>query len=80
MVQYGLEPGDWKPMRTIGPGVAEIRVHVEGEHRVFYVARFEKAVYVLGAFSKKTQKTPRSAVDLARVRYREVLRMEGLTK
>jgi hypothetical protein len=27
-VQSGLEPSDWKPMQTIGPGVNEIRIHV----------------------------------------------------
>ena len=26
-VQHGLEPDDWKPMKTIGAGVREIRVH-----------------------------------------------------
>ena len=58
MVQHGLEPGDWKPMRIIGPGVGEIRVHVEGEHRVFYVARFEKAVYVLQRLQQEDSKDP----------------------
>jgi len=33
-VQSGLEPGDWKPMQAIGPGVKEIRIHVLGEWRV----------------------------------------------
>ena len=56
-VQQGLEPDDWKPMPTVGPGVREIRVHVEGAHRVFFVATAAEAVYVLHAFEKKTQKT-----------------------
>ena len=30
-VQSGVEPSDWKPMQTIGPGVNEIRIHVLGE-------------------------------------------------
>ena len=25
-VQQGLDPDDWKPMRSIGPGVREIRI------------------------------------------------------
>src|SRR6185295_14536447 len=61
-VQQGLEPGDWKPMPTVGPGVREIRIHIDGAHRVFYVATRAEAVYVLHAFEKKTQKT--SAKDL----------------
>lgn len=32
-VQLGDMPTDWKPMITIGPGVAEIRVHAENEYR-----------------------------------------------
>ena len=30
-VQNGLEPSDWRPISTIGPGVNEIRIHVLGE-------------------------------------------------
>ena len=29
--QQGLDPDDWKPMKTVGPGVREIRIHVEEE-------------------------------------------------
>jgi phage-related protein len=25
-VQWGVNPDDWKPMKTIGPGVREIRI------------------------------------------------------
>jgi len=63
-------------MPAIGPGVNEIRVHADGEHRVFYVAKFARAIYVLGALEKKTWKTPKSAIDLAKARYREVLQLE----
>jgi phage-related protein len=66
LVQRGLEPGDWKPMRSVGPGVIEIRIHVRGEYRVLYVAKFEEAVYVLHAFQKKTQQTRRADIELAR--------------
>jgi phage-related protein len=71
-VQRGLEPSDWKPMTIIGPGVKEIRIHVLGEWRVIYVARLADAVYVLHAFQKKTQKTRREDVELARRRYRQI--------
>ena len=69
-VQQGNEPSDWKPMSSVGPGVNEIRVHVEGEYRVLYVARFEEAVYVLHVFRKKTQRTPKSHIEIASTRYR----------
>jgi phage-related protein len=36
-VQNGVEPHDWKPMRTVGPGVREIRIRdSSGIYRVFY--------------------------------------------
>lgn len=53
-LQQGNSPSDFKPMRTVGKGVEEIRLHVDGAYRVFYIARFEEAVYVLHAFRKKT--------------------------
>jgi phage-related protein len=71
-VQNGLEPSDWRPMRTIGPGVKEIRIHVLGEWRVVYVAVRNDAVYVLHAFQKKSRKTSRQDIDLARHRYRQI--------
>src|SRR5713101_5021259 len=59
-VQQGKEPDDWKPMPSVGAGVQEIRVRDErGAYRVFYVAKFEEAVYVLRVFQKRSQKTAR---------------------
>jgi phage-related protein len=37
---------------------------------VIYVARFEEAIYVLHAFEKKTQKTRKADIALARARYK----------
>ena len=59
-------------MQAIGPGVNEIRIHVLGEWRVIYVAKFHDAVYVLHAFQKKTRKTSRHDIDLAQERYRRI--------
>ena len=71
MVQVGRNPDDWKPMSTVGSGACEIRVRDEaGAFRVIYVAKFEDAVYVLHAFQKKTRKTSRADLELARERYR----------
>jgi len=69
-VQQGLEPSDWKPMSAVGAGVREIRIHVLGEWRIIYVAKFAEAIYVLHVFQKKTQKTSRDDIDLAQSRYR----------
>jgi phage-related protein len=74
LVQQGLEPDDWKPMTSVGPGVQELRIHTGVEHRVFYLAKFAEGVYVLHAFLKKTQQTAQRDLELARERYRDVLR------
>lgn len=71
-VQQGLEPSDWKSMTEVGAGVREIRIHVLGEWRVLYVAKFAKAIFVLHAFRKKTRKTGKEDITLARDRYRQI--------
>ena len=71
-VQRGLEPTDWKPMPDIGRGVREIRIHVLGEWRIIYAVQFADAIYVLHGFQKKTQKTRREDIELARRRYRQI--------
>ena len=70
--QRGLDPSDWKPMPALGAGVREIRIHVLGEWRVIYMAKFADAIYVLHAFHKKSQKTRREDIDLVRQRYRRI--------
>ncbi len=57
-------------MSAIGVGVKEIRIHTGLEHRVLYLARFAEGVYVLHAFEKRAQKTPKRDAVLARERYR----------
>ena len=73
-VQRGLEPNDWKPMPVVGLGVREIRVRTDLEHRVIYLAKFNEAIYVLHAFQKRSQRTPKPDLDLARQRLRELLK------
>jgi phage-related protein len=78
LVQNGLMPEDFKPMETVGPGTFEIRISTDDgggnvQHRVFYVARFEEAVYVLHAFRKTTRETSRHDVEVGRARYREMM-------
>jgi phage-related protein len=74
LVQMGLEPSDWKPMSSVGPGVMELRIHSQLEHRVFYIAKFAEAVFVIHAFQKKTRKTAKHDIDLAKHRLAELIR------
>jgi len=73
-LQQGLLPSDWKPMTSVGPAVAEIRIHSGVEHRVFYVAKYEEAVYVLHAFEKRTRQTRQADLELASKRLADVVR------
>ena len=77
-VQNGLEPDDWKPLNTVGLGVREIRIRdAAGAFRVVYVAKFTDAVYVLHCLQKKTEKTSKADLDLAKKRYQEWLKEIG---
>ena len=73
-VQQGLMPDDWKPMTTVGAGVYEIRIRTDLEHRVFYLAKYEEAVYVIHAFQKRTRQTGDADITLARKRLADFLR------
>ena len=70
LIQWGLEPLDWKSMENVGAGVKEIRIRAETSYRVLYVAKFSEAVYVLHAFVKKTPKTSKKDIDLSTDRYK----------
>jgi len=75
LLQMGEQPTDWKPVQGIGQGVQEIRIQeTSGAFRVIYVARFEEAVYVLHVFQKKTQKTAQSDIELARDRFKAMIK------
>lgn len=72
-LQTGREAKDWKPMPSIGTGVNELRVRMGGAFRVVYVAKFAEAIYVLHAFQKKSQRTARLDVELARARFKSLM-------
>ncbi|MGQ0833496.1 MAG: type II toxin-antitoxin system RelE/ParE family toxin [Gammaproteobacteria bacterium] len=74
-VQRGDDPDDWKPMRTVGQSVREIRIHeASGAFRVIYLATKPEGVYVLHCFQKKTQKTTLRDLRLAALRYAAIPR------
>jgi phage-related protein len=56
-VQRGLMPANWKPTKTVGPGVCEIRVKDEsGIYRVLYIATFAEAVLCCTRFGRRPKK------------------------
>jgi phage-related protein len=72
LVQVGQDPTNWKPMRAVGHGVIEIRIHARGEYRVLLIAKHQTFIYVLHAFLKKSRKTDRRDLALARARMMEI--------
>ena len=60
--------------KAIGPGVAELKVKYRGEYRVFYTVNLGDAVYIISAFRKKTQKTSKPDIELAKTRLAELRR------
>jgi phage-related protein len=71
-VQMGLMPNNYKPMSTVGPGAYEIRVRdADGIARLMSVAKFHDTICVLHVFTKKSQRTPKTDIELAKKRYME---------
>lgn len=74
-VQDGVMPEDFKPIPEIGKGVEEIRVWSgSGTYRVIYTARLADRVYVIHAFQKKTQRTSAADREIARKRFKQLMR------
>jgi len=74
-LQRGDDPDDWKPMRSVGQSVREIRIHEESvAFRVIYLAAKPEGVYVLHCFRKQTQKTSQRDLRLAVQRFAAIPR------
>ena len=59
--------------RAMGDGLFELRVKAkEGVARVFFCTVIERRIVVLHSFIKKTQKTPKRELNVARRRLKEV--------
>ena len=73
MVQEGKTPESAKVLKGLGgPDVLELRESDgAGTYRAVYTVRFEKMVYVLHVFQKKSKKgiaTPKEDIDLIKAR------------
>ena len=72
-VQLGQMPADSKPMRTVGPGVYELRDQDERAwYRVFYLKKIADVVYVLHCFEKRTAQTERKDLQVAQERLKRL--------
>ena len=62
IAQFGGTAPTAKPWKGLGPGVLEIvELHDGNAYRAVYTVRFDKAVYVLHAFQKKSPSGTRTA-------------------
>jgi len=73
-VQRDKRPENWKPFPAVGQGACEIRIQVGRQYRVIYITKYEHKVHILHVFEKKTQKTRKSDIEIAKNRLKEVIR------
>lgn len=72
MIEHGPNLGE-PHTKALGSGLFEIRAKSgEGIGRAFYCTIIDKKIVVLHAFIKKSQKTPKNDLDIARKRMKEV--------
>ncbi|WP_350012995.1 type II toxin-antitoxin system RelE/ParE family toxin [Pseudomonas asiatica] len=73
LLKHGDDPSNFKPVKTVGPGVYEIKIRAkEGAFRVFYVVNRAAVISVLHAFQKTTEKTEKRDIDLAKKRLKSL--------
>lgn len=70
---YGYELG-MPHVKALGNGLMELRVRGKNsqEVRVFYIFGKENHIYLLHAFVKKSQTTPKKELEIARKRQAEI--------
>lgn len=77
MLEFGPNLG-MPHTRAMGGGLFELRVKgVEGITRVFYCTIVHERIVMLHVFIKKSQKTSKRELDVAKRRHREVLENEA---
>ena len=73
LLQNGEKPLHARSFLTVGPGVWELKAQdADGQFRLMYIVKHKDRIYVLHAFQKKTQKTRKVDIDLAKARLKEI--------
>jgi len=63
-----------RPMPQVASGVEELRIRDDaGIYRTFYFKKSKRGILVVHAFVKKTQKTPKKEIAIARKRIEEMI-------
>jgi phage-related protein len=72
-LQSGLKPKNGKPFKSIGANVFEIKIKLKsGAYRVMYCTKAKDSIIVLHCFEKKSQKTSKRDIDIAKQRYKTI--------
>ena len=76
MIEFGSNLG-MPHTKSLKNGLFELRVKGrEGIARIFYCIKVDKNIIMLHMFIKKSQKTPRKELNIAKARMNEVLNNE----
>ncbi len=59
--------------KALGGGLYELRIRGKEELRIFYGFTQQKSIYLLHAFKKQTQETPKKELDVALQRKEEIV-------
>ena len=72
-LQLGARPLDFRPMKSIGTGVAELRQRDKnGWYRTIYLGVIDGKLHMLHSFVKKSRKTSKNDLQTAENRYKSV--------
>jgi phage-related protein len=72
-LQLGERPLSSRPMRSIGPGVFELRqMDDKGWYRTIYLSKVANRIYMLHSFVKKSAKTSQNDLRIATARLKAV--------
>jgi phage-related protein len=77
-VQRGFDPTNWKALKGFREAVREIRIRIDKRHyRVVYITSFEETVYVLHAFVKKSNTTPKQEIETIKSRLKDLRQLRA---
>jgi len=72
-LQIGERPTNFRPMKSIGKRVFELRQRDQaGWYRIIYLSKMDKTIYMLHSFVKKSAKTSRKDLNIAETRLKAV--------
>lgn len=72
-LQEGEKPQDSRPMQSIGQGVFELRqADDDGWYRLVYLKKIAERFFMLHCFVKKSAKTSRKDLNIAKNRLKQV--------